>query len=136
MGGCRWLRSKWDAAEGDQLPSSSYMEYMVTIVVSVEVRSLSVAAGASSGRDESEEVVSVESGDGCELAAGVGGKSFNDGASMNPFAGEGTVVVDKQGVIGSRKKRMKLAKERQSHVAVAYDLARKSWWPTADNKRG
>ena len=88
-GGLLW--SKWEAAEGDQLPSSPYMEYIVTIVVSVEERSLSVASGTGSGKDESEEaVVPVESGDGCEpvRAASVGCISFSDDASMNPFKAE------------------------------------------------
>ena len=57
----------------------------MTMVVSDELRSLSIADGASSGKDAPETVVFVERGDGWRLLMGwgVGGMSIRDGGSMN-----------------------------------------------------
>lgn len=57
---------------------------MVTIVVSDELRSLSIADGASSGNEEPDTVVDVERGDGWRLLTGwgVGGMSIRDGESI------------------------------------------------------
>ena len=56
----------------------------MTIVVSEELRSLSAAEGVSSGTDDPDAVVLVESGDGCwdRDGCGVGGMRINDGGSI------------------------------------------------------
>lgn len=64
---------------------------MVTIVVSEELRSLSVLEGSRVGSEEPETEVVAESGDGWVLLAGVGvgGMSIRDGASMKADLEEG-----------------------------------------------
>ena len=56
----------------------------MTIVVSDELRSLSEDEVVSSGTEQADVVVVVESGDGCRLLAGVGvgGMSIRDGGSI------------------------------------------------------
>ena len=70
------------------------MEYMVTMVVSDELRSRSIEDGASSGSEEEPEmeVDVVESGEGWRLrtAVGVGGMRIKDGLAMEvTTAGDG-----------------------------------------------